>query len=83
MPFNFHLIQTLWKADRIADLIRTYESELPAAAWPIIMPYMACWLMAWWFMLVEMGGMPGAGGGFMAGNDASNGDTRGMGMPPK
>jgi len=34
MPFNFHLIQTEWNADRIAELIREYESALPAGAWP-------------------------------------------------
>jgi alpha-glucosidase len=34
MPFNFHLIQTEWNPDRIAALIREYESELPAGAWP-------------------------------------------------
>jgi alpha-glucosidase len=34
MPFNFHLIQTPWKADRIASLITEYEGELPAEAWP-------------------------------------------------
>jgi len=34
MPFNFHLIQTDWNADRIAQLIRTYESLLPTGAWP-------------------------------------------------
>ena len=34
MPFNFHLILTPWKADRIAGLIREYEAALPASAWP-------------------------------------------------
>ncbi len=34
MPFNFHLIQTPWDANRIADFIRSYEAELPAGAWP-------------------------------------------------
>ena len=34
MPFNFHLIQTEWNADRIADLIREYEAALPNSAWP-------------------------------------------------
>jgi len=34
MPFNFHLIQTEWNADRIAELIRDYEAALPAGAWP-------------------------------------------------
>ncbi|WP_213803699.1 alpha-amylase family glycosyl hydrolase [Granulicella sp. dw_53] len=34
MPFNFHLIQTPWNADRIAQLIREYEGQLPTGAWP-------------------------------------------------
>ena len=34
MPFNFHLIQTPWSADSIAQLIRDYEAQLPAGAWP-------------------------------------------------
>ena len=34
MPFNFHLIQTAWQAELIADLIRRYEAALPAGAWP-------------------------------------------------
>jgi alpha-glucosidase len=34
MPFNFHLIQTEWNADKIAALIREYESLLPPSAWP-------------------------------------------------
>ena len=34
MPFNFHLIQTVWQAATIADLIRRYEASLPAGAWP-------------------------------------------------
>jgi alpha-glucosidase len=34
MPFNFHLILTPWNAERIAELIRDYESQLPAGAWP-------------------------------------------------
>ncbi|QHN04681.1 DUF3459 domain-containing protein [Granulicella sp. WH15] len=34
MPFNFHLIQTEWSADRIAQLITTYEALLPTGAWP-------------------------------------------------
>ena len=34
MPFNFHLIQSEWKADVIAGLIRQYEAALPAGAWP-------------------------------------------------
>jgi alpha-glucosidase len=34
MPFNFHLIQTEWNPEAIAALIREYEAELPAGAWP-------------------------------------------------
>jgi len=34
LPFNFHLIQTQWEAAAIAEIIRTYESLLPAGAWP-------------------------------------------------
>ena len=34
MPFNFHLIQTPWDADKIAQIIRKYESLLPPGAWP-------------------------------------------------
>ena len=34
LPFNFHLIQTQWQAEAIAHVIRTYESLLPAGAWP-------------------------------------------------
>ncbi len=34
MPFNFHLIQTGWKADLLAALIQQYEAALPAGAWP-------------------------------------------------
>ncbi len=34
LPFNFHLIQTNWSAHAIADIINTYESLLPAGAWP-------------------------------------------------
>ncbi len=34
MPFNFHLIQTPWNADSIAQFIRDYEDQLPAGAWP-------------------------------------------------
>jgi len=34
LPFNFHLIQTHWAADAIANIIRTYESLLPPGAWP-------------------------------------------------
>jgi alpha-glucosidase len=34
LPFNFHLIQTRWEADAIAEMIRRYEVLLPAGAWP-------------------------------------------------
>jgi alpha-glucosidase len=34
LPFNFHLIQSKWHAEDIAKIIRTYESLLPAGAWP-------------------------------------------------
>jgi alpha-glucosidase len=34
LPFNFHLILTPWNAAAIAAIIRTYESLLPAGAWP-------------------------------------------------
>ncbi len=34
LPFNFHLIQTEWKAAAIAGIITRYESLLPPGAWP-------------------------------------------------
>jgi len=34
LPFNFHLIQTRWAADAIAEMITKYEGLLPAGAWP-------------------------------------------------
>jgi alpha-glucosidase len=34
LPFNFSLIQTPWNATALAETIRTYESLLPAGAWP-------------------------------------------------
>jgi len=34
MPFNFHLIQTDWNAEKIAALVHEYEHVLPAGAWP-------------------------------------------------
>jgi alpha-glucosidase len=34
LPFNFHLIQAQWQAAAIADIIKQYESLLPAGAWP-------------------------------------------------
>jgi alpha-glucosidase len=34
LPLNFHLIETPWRADALADLIRRYEGALPPGAWP-------------------------------------------------
>jgi alpha-glucosidase len=34
LPFNFSLLQSPWTAEAIAESIRTYESLLPAGAWP-------------------------------------------------
>jgi alpha-glucosidase len=34
LPFNFQLLQTVWDADVIADLIDRYEGALPAGGWP-------------------------------------------------
>ena len=34
LPFNFHLIQTQWKPECIANLIHDYEAALPPGAWP-------------------------------------------------
>ena len=34
LPFNFHLIQTQWQAEAIAEIVRSYEGLLPAGAWP-------------------------------------------------
>jgi alpha-glucosidase len=34
LPFNFHLIQTEWKAEKIAEIIRNYERLLPPGGWP-------------------------------------------------
>jgi alpha-glucosidase len=34
LPFNFHLIQTKWAAEAIANVIQRYEALLPAGAWP-------------------------------------------------
>jgi len=34
LPFNFHLILTAWQARSVGALIETYESVLPAGAWP-------------------------------------------------
>ena len=34
LPFNFHLIQTEWKASSIAEIVRRYEQLLPPGGWP-------------------------------------------------
>jgi alpha-glucosidase len=34
LPLNFHLIETPWRADALADLIRDYDRALPSGAWP-------------------------------------------------
>jgi alpha-glucosidase len=34
LPFNFHLIQTHWQAEAIANIVREYERLLPTGAWP-------------------------------------------------
>jgi alpha-glucosidase len=34
LPFNFHLIQTEWKADAIAQIVCRYEELLPPGGWP-------------------------------------------------
>lgn len=34
LPFNFHLIMDPWRADVLAALIESYETFLPAGAWP-------------------------------------------------
>jgi alpha-glucosidase len=34
LPFNFHLIQTEWKASAVAQIIREYEALLPPGGWP-------------------------------------------------
>ncbi|MBJ6125698.1 alpha-amylase family glycosyl hydrolase [Microvirga splendida] len=34
LPFNFQLIQTAWDAQKIAALIKEYESALPEGGWP-------------------------------------------------
>jgi alpha-glucosidase len=34
LPFNFQLLSAEWRADKLADLIRRYESLLPPGAWP-------------------------------------------------
>jgi alpha-glucosidase len=34
LPFNFHLLSTVWNAAAIAALVRTYEAALPPGGWP-------------------------------------------------
>jgi alpha-glucosidase len=34
LPFNFHLIQTQWEAQAIANIVLEYERLLPTGAWP-------------------------------------------------
>jgi len=34
LPFNFHLILTVWNAQAIGALVEQYEAALPAGAWP-------------------------------------------------
>ena len=34
LPFNFSLLETPWRADAIAALIKRYEAALPPGAWP-------------------------------------------------
>jgi alpha-glucosidase len=34
LPFNFHLISTVWRPDALAALIDAYEAALPAGGWP-------------------------------------------------
>ncbi len=34
LPFNFHLLQTPWKAETIGRLVAEYEAALPEGAWP-------------------------------------------------
>ncbi len=34
LPMNLHLISTLWDAERVGNLIDTYEASLPASGWP-------------------------------------------------
>ncbi|WP_026605706.1 alpha-amylase family glycosyl hydrolase [Methylocapsa acidiphila] len=34
LPFNFHLLQTPWRAPQVAALIQSYEAALPEGAWP-------------------------------------------------
>jgi alpha-glucosidase len=34
LPFNFHLLQTPWRAADVGALVETYEAALPDGAWP-------------------------------------------------
>ena len=34
LPFNFQLLQAVWRADAIDKIIRDYERSLPPGAWP-------------------------------------------------
>jgi alpha-glucosidase len=34
LPFNFHLISTVWRPGALAALIDAYEAALPAGGWP-------------------------------------------------
>ncbi len=34
LPFNFHLVETPWRAREMSRLIREYEASLPPGAWP-------------------------------------------------
>ncbi|HEY1427632.1 MAG TPA: alpha-amylase family glycosyl hydrolase, partial [Caulobacteraceae bacterium] len=34
LPFNFQLLDTVWRADAVGKLVREYERSLPAGAWP-------------------------------------------------
>ena len=34
LPFNFHLISTIWQPVAIAALIKAYEAALPVGGWP-------------------------------------------------
>ena len=34
LPFNFHLINCAWDAQKVRELVESYEAALPAAGWP-------------------------------------------------
>jgi alpha-glucosidase len=34
LPFNFHLISTVWRPSALAELIDAYEAGLPVGGWP-------------------------------------------------